>query len=219
MNIGRKILIILFSSFVGIFFNPELPFASDTVAFTDLSGATETVIIEKVVEEAPVTIDTPEVVETPAPSAIKPTPSAPAKEVVKSQSANRIDIAGRSLEIVDVSDTAVNSGNHVNKFSSKFLYGHNTANVFGGLYNMSVGNTFSVTDDGVTKNYQVKAIVIYEKVNDYTLRLDGKDIKMNIVAKARYNGTNYDLSLMTCYGTSYGNGDASHRLVLFANAI
>lgn len=216
MSIGRKILIILFSSFVGIFFNPELPFASDTVAFTDLSGATETVIVK---EEAPVIIETPEVVETPAPSAIKSAPSASTKEVIKSQPANRIDIAGRSLEIVDVSDTAVNSGNHVNKFSSKFLYGHNTANVFGGLYNMSVGNTFSVTDDGVTKNYQVKAIAIYEKVNDYTLRLEGKDIKMNIVAKARYNGTNYDLSLMTCYGTSYGNGDASHRLVLFANAI
>ena len=138
---------------------------------------------------------------------------------MKSAPLNQVSIAGRTLSLVHVDSTAADAGNHVNKYGNKFLYGHNTSNVFGVLYNVGVGEVFSVTENGVTKKYRVRAVVIYEKVNDYTLRLNDKDIKMTVVAKARYNGVNYDLSLMTCYGTSYGNGDASHRLVLFASAI
>ena len=71
---------------------------------------------------------------------------------------------------------------------------------------------------GVTRNYQVKQVVIFEKNND-KLQLGGDGSYMGAVAKAKHAGVIYDLSLMTCYGTSYGNGDASHRLVLFASAI
>ncbi len=220
MSVFKKILILLLSSFVGIIANPELPFASDTVAVTGITGEVETVIeiapepaeVETVLYVAkPAPTPTPASISALAPVSVQPNP-APAPM-------NQISIAGRTLSLVHVDSTAVDAGNHVNKYGEKFLYGHNSAGVFGVLYNVGVGEAFSVTENGVTRNYRVQAVVIYEKVDDYTLKLNGQTIKMAVVARARYSGVNYDLSLMTCYGTSYGNGDASHRLVLFASAI
>ena len=213
MSVYKKILILLFSSFVGIIANPEMPFASDTVEVTDIFGAVETVIVKEektswnVVE--PVTVKA-----APAPSH----PNVFKKEYSQPLPANRINIAGRSLEVVDVDNTAVDSGNHVNRYNEKFLYGHNSAGVFGVLYNVHEGDIFSLAKNGVTTNYRVQAVVVYEKVDGYTLGFNGQNVKMSAVARARHNGVSYDLSLMTCYGTSYGNGDASHRLVLFASA-
>ena len=217
MSIGKRFFILLFSSFVGIISNPELPFASDSVALTDISGAVETVVevsepiktvsetkTEPIITTAPVTT-TPVVKTAPAP--------------VATPQINRINIAGRSIEFIDVDSTELDAKDHVNRYKSKFLYGHNSSNVFRALYDMNEGDTFSLTENGVTKNYVVKARVIYEKIDGYTLKLNAQTIKMSVVVKARYSGVNYDLSLMTCYGTSYGNGDASHRLVLFASAI
>ena len=73
---------------------------------------------------------------------------------------------------------------------------------------------------GVNYNYRISNIVIYEKdVEAGKLRINGEGSYMYAVANARHDGVQYDLSIMTCYGTSFGNGDASHRLVIFANAI
>ena len=47
-------------------------------------------------------------------------------------------------------------------------------------------------------------------------RENGVEYKMRAIANGKGR---YDMVVMTCYGTSYGNGDASHRLVLFANRI
>lgn len=196
MNIFKAIGIIFLSSFIGIMSNPEILTASDSVAIHDFDRTFETVVVEK-----PVEVVKASVAETP---------------VVR----NTISIGGRTLDVVNVSSTKVDAGNHVNKYGNKFLYAHNASNTFGVLYNMGKGSTFSVTIDGVTKNYRVEtAPVIYAKVDDTTLNLDGLDIDMSVVAKkARYSGVGtFDLALMTCYGTSYGNGDASHRWVLFAN--
>ncbi len=133
---------------------------------------------------------------------------------------NSINITGRTLEIVEVGSTTVDSGNHVNKYGDKFLYGHNTGAVFGGLTSMGVGSTFTVNYGGVTTNYRVAKVMIYEKnTSNGRLELNGSGNYMRGVANAVSDGVHYDLSVMTCYGTSYGNGDASHRLVLFAYAI
>lgn len=205
-----------------------MPLASDTVAITGVSGAVETVILKDasplevagdLISAEGFFVGDPErgsarlSAETPVATGVS---DAPREKILL---ANHIDIAGRSLEVVSVDNTAVDSGNHVNKYNGKFLYGHNSAGVFGVLYGVNEGDTFSLTENGVTRSYRVQAVVIYEKIDDYTLSLNGQKIKMSVVAKARYSGVNYDLSLMTCYGTSYGNGDASHRLVLFASAI
>lgn len=225
----KRFIILIFSSFLGIAANPEILMASDSVALTGVSNAG---IVETVVLEEPVATSTVESVAVTNPvapaspattSATPATPTAPATPAVAPAPvyvapANSIQVAGRTLRIVDVDSTAVNSGDHVNKYGDKFLYGHNSAAVFGGLYNMGVGSVFTVTYGGATKNYQVQQVVVFEK-NNGLLQLNGAGSYMLSVSKARYSGVNYDLSLMTCYGTSYGNGDASHRLVLFANAI
>ena len=131
---------------------------------------------------------------------------------------NSINIAGRALEVVDVANTTVDAGGHVNRYGGKFYYGHNSGAVFGRLTALGVGSTFSIVDGGSTTNYRVEKVVIFEK-NNNKLQLNGAGSYMNAVAGAIHLGTHYSVSIMTCYGTSYGNGDASHRLVLFANAI
>lgn len=224
MSVLKKIAILLFSSFVGIIANPEMPFASDTVAINDIDRSFETVVeVEAGDALSRGASETPVATGVSALALGLPASGVPSKEVSQPRQtalANRIDIAGRSLEVVNVANTSVDVGNHVNKYGEKFLYGHNLANVFGALYNVNEGDTFSVTLGGVTKNYLVQAKVIYEKVGPTTLNLNGLEVEMNVLTRARYSGVaTYDMALMTCYGTMYGNGDASHRLVLFANAI
>ena len=175
----------------------------DTVEMLSTSGNT--------VEAAANVSDSPEVNLATAPVVVA--------EPVYVAPANSISIAGRTLEIVQVGSTAVDSGDHVNKYGDRFLYGHNSAGVFGGLASMGIGSVFTVSQNGVVINYRVMDVVIYEKnMSNGLLQINGTGNYMRPVANARSNGVQYDLSVMTCYGTMYGGGDASHRLVIFANA-
>ena len=131
---------------------------------------------------------------------------------------NRITIAGKTLEIQETSSTSADAGTHVNKYGAKFLYGHNSSVVFGGLQNLPVGATFSVTLNGQTKTYQIAQKVTFEK-NNGLLQLGGDGNFMNAVVNASFDGSSYDLSIMTCAGTSLGHGDATHRLVVFAKIV
>ena len=131
-----------------------------------------------------------------------------------------ITIAGRTLPVISVGDTTADSGNHVNKYGDKFYYGHNSGAVFGGLVNLAEGSTFSVTLNGATVNYHIAKRQIFEKNRENgRLELNGSGSYMWNVAAARHSGVQYDVSIMTCHGVSYGDGDASERLVLFANRI
>lgn len=208
---AKRLFLLLFVSLIGVISTPRILAATDTVNLTRVSDA-------RAVETVPLPEPEPE----PEPVLAKAPASGRATSVqsepVYTAPANNIAIAGRTIEIVDVSDTTVDAGGHVNKYGAKFLYGHNSAAVFGGIVNMGVGSTFSVTYGGVTTNYQVANVVIFEKNTDNgLLQLNGSGSFMNAVARAVHLGVHYDLSVMTCYGTSYGNGDASHRYVLFAN--
>lgn len=203
---GKRLFLLLFSAFVGIFGSPEILMASDDFALTGLNNA-------GITETVPIVEEIPEPESTPIYTYVAPAP-------VYVAPANNIAVAGRTLEIMDVADTTVDAGNHVNKYGARFLYGHNTANVFGGLTSLGVGSTFSVTYGGITTTYQVAKVVIFEKnAGTGQLQLNGTGNYMRSVANAKSDGVQYGLSLMTCYGTSYGNGDASHRWVIFANAI
>ena len=96
----------------------------------------------------------------------------------------------------------------------RMIYGHNSWNLLGNLTNRYVGEIFTITEGGVARNYQVMAKQVYEKTGMSSLNND-PGLMTNIATTA----LGYDVALLTCYGTSYGNGDASHRLVIFANAI
>lgn len=122
-----------------------------------------------------------------------------------------INIAGRILRIEDVDDTLIDSTDHVNRWGKKFLYGHNTSGVFGPIRNLSAGATFTALIDGEEHTYQIV----------YTETMEKPKVEKNMlgIAYAMYNGNRYDLSLMTCAGTSLGGGDATHRFVVFANRI
>lgn len=194
----KKTLFLLLSSFIGITASPNFLIASENVA---VSGLNESQIVETVI--------LPE----PEPVYVAPVP-------VYRAPVNRIDIAGRSIRVEYTDSTAVDAGNVVKFYNNKFLYGHNSANVFGFLPSVGVGHTFSVTYNGTVTNYRVSNKVEYTKTGDTTLGIGNMTYKMGHVANG-YDPSEirHNLVIMTCSGTSLGHGDATHRLVLFADAI
>lgn len=124
---------------------------------------------------------------------------------------NEINITGRTIGLFKSTDTLTDSGNMVAEYGNKFLYGHNTAHVFGGLSQMREGETFSLTRNGVTKKFVVakKELMTKDRTADF----------MMAIVNARFMGQEYDLLLMTCAGEPRPNMDASHRLLLFAKNI
>ncbi len=142
------------------------------------------------------------------------TPSTPNTGTVLT---NKIVIAGKTLPISSASSTTEDAGTGV-KSIGKLLYGHNSAAVFGGLKNLGVGATFTVYDGvGNATTYRISEIKTFEKnTANGLLQLDGKGSYMSAILN---KAMGHDIAVMTCAGTSYGNGDASHRLVLLADAI
>ena len=226
---GKRLFLLLICSLIEVALIPQFLAASDSVAVTGIDNAkiTETVLPpepepEPAVEVAEASYQTNNAISSSVRATQTQTAIATVARVeTYTPPADTISVAGRTLNIYDVGDTSVDSGNHVNKYGAKFLYGHNSAGVFGGLVGLGVGSRFSVTYGGKTTNYTVAKVMIYEKnSSNGKLQLNGQGNYMASVAKAvdKDTGVAYSLSLMTCYGTSYGNGDASHRLVIFANA-
>lgn len=145
---------------------------------------------------------------------------------------DHIEIGGKWINVYDVDGTGYDAGNSVYRlvkgttYNGKFLYGHNSANVFGNLQYLEPGTIFSITINNETFKYKIINKVVFEKSQSTgNLIFNGIDDKkfMNNIGKATFydgsNYTNYDLSIMTCHGQSLGNGDATHRLVIFANKI
>ena len=203
---ARSLFLLIISSIIGAICNPIILAAADDVALSGLDNA-------GVVETVPLPEPEPVVI-AKAPdagvvrSSINVTPVAPVY-------ANSLTIAGRTLEVVDVANTAVDAGGHVNRYG-KLLYGHNSAGVFGVLSSIGVGSVFTVTNGGMATSYVVREVATYAKISDTKLELDGVGYRMTAIVNAKGR---YSLALMTCAGEMYGNGDASHRLVIFADAI
>lgn len=127
---------------------------------------------------------------------------------------NYISILGRSIDIFTSSDTSINAGNRVAQFirgryDGRFFYGHNYSHVLGGLAGVPVGSSFSIDLDGIGHNYSVALVVTVP--ND-----DALANSMSKIAMAKYGGVSYDVAIMTCAGTPYGDGNATHRTILFA---
>ena len=227
----KRLIILLFSSFLGIVGVPEVLMASDDYVLSGLdnTGIVETVIIEEVHDE-PVAVeeDEPQVYEEPAieySPAYEPVVVAPQEPVLPD---NYITVGGRTIEIINSNDTRNDAGRYAARYNDTFIYGHNSNVVFDVLYGVRIGNTFTIVYNGTATTYMVRNVVIYRKTGDTALRVDdasssinGTDVPMKYIAKGQEmpGGAQYNIALMTCYGTSYGNGDASHRLVVFADAI
>ena len=131
---------------------------------------------------------------------------------------NYMILNGRNLSIFRASYTTVDAGSKVALYGSKFYYGHRSA-AFSGLASLGVGSTFTIALDGSTANYRVAKIVT---LNHSVKDANGKsevDRHMNALVQGRYSGGSYDAVLMTCAGTSLGGGDATDRLVVFANKL
>lgn len=253
MSIGKRLIIIFLSSFIGITTVPDILVSADAAPISDVKFAevkvsvtTET-LVKTTVATTPVTTKTTTAQTKPAtqtqtqtasvtqkPVQATPTTQTPATPAVAPAPAvkpNQIVIGGRTISMTIVKDTRADAGNHVNMYCgsnaacNKFIYGHNSAAVFGNLKNLRVGvDTFTVTLNGATSTYRIvnKVIYDYELGGNGALRLNGDTSVnyMNRTAKAKdNNNVQYDLALMTCHGQSLGGGNATQRLVLFANKI
>ena len=91
-------------------------------------------------------------------------------------------------------------GAYTRNYNKTFLVGHSTG-VFSNLSKVNVGDV--ITYDLI--KYAVKRIEIIEK----------SEISMDNLLSAEEKDT---IVLMTCAGTLLNNGDATHRLIIFAEA-
>ncbi|MDR0979743.1 MAG: hypothetical protein LBM12_01145 [Candidatus Nomurabacteria bacterium] len=113
--------------------------------------------------------------------------------------------------------------NYDGQFGEDFLFAHNTKEQFGPLLK---AQTFSITKNGKTEQYQiVKTEIVCDAAN---INNNGKEKQKYDCTGNQYpeldmaeviQHTGYDFSLMTCYGKMLGSGDASHRVVAYANKI
>ena len=253
MSIGKRLIIIFLSSFIGITTVPDILVSADAAPISDVKFAevktsttsetpVKTAVVTTPVATKTTTAQTKPATQTQtqtAPVTQKPvqvtpttqTPATPAVTPAPAVKPNQIVIGGRTISMTIVKDTRADAGNHVNMYCgsnaacNKFIYGHNSAAVFGNLKNLRVGvDTFTVTLNGTTSTYRIvnKVIYDYELGGNGALRLNGDTSinYMNRTAKAKdNNNVQYDLALMTCHGQSLGSGNATQRLVLFANKI
>ena len=183
----KYILMMLFSSFVGIFANPEILSASNSVKTLDLDSSK---IVQTVIPEVPKVAEEVYVA------------SEPVYEPVYEP---RIFSVGVT---VDKNDIEVNPSYSDIYQTGKLIYAHNTSNLLRGLYDLYSNDTFII--NGVT--YRVSDRVVYDKTDAYSL--NGSRAVMKNLKNSAYG---HDFALMTCYGTSLGNGDATQRLVIFAD--
>lgn len=123
-----------------------------------------------------------------------------------------IAINGQTSPIFISSSTSTNAGKSVGLYNGKFLYGHRHSSVFGKLASLGAGSTFTVTLNGQTSSYRVAGKVTLDKETT-------QKYMYSLAVLGSYQGVSYDYVLMTCAGESLGNGDATHREIVFANKI
>ncbi len=93
------------------------------------------------------------------------------------------------------------------------IFAHNTSTLLGSLRNLSVGQVISVAENGAVTNFRVSAVSLYENT------ASGLDGDPEFINKLVAHAMGHDLALLTCAGTPYGNGNATHRLVIYADAV
>lgn len=203
---ARRLFLLLFVSFISIFNGADFLAASDTfTAAMPEFNAVETVIVE---ESAP----EPEIVQNvAAKTTVSYTAPAagyqPAAPVVPQKRNYTVTIQTSKMIAENL------SYNDIYKFKN-LVYGHNSSNLLGNLGSLAVGEIFTITEGGITRDYRVADKVTYAKTADGNLENDPK-----LMRNIAYTAMGHSVALMTCAGTPLGGGDASHRLVVYADAI
>lgn len=194
------------ASFIGIMVNPEFLAASDSVAILDLEQSN---VVETVIEKSVAKTET------------KVTPAAPkagvAKVVAPVVVNNQVKFAWGTQNLVLTDNTGVDAGVNVMK-SGRLMWAHNNT-AFNNIKNLKIGDTFSVTLNGATKNYKVVANPL-SGVAGIELKVIGGQVmsygetEVAVGALKYYGFGGHDLVLMTCAGV--GN---AHRYIVVADEI
>ena len=195
---GKRLFLLLIAGIIGgaigVIGSPEILMATDTVEVAGLA----TTGVETVVLPEP----EPEPVMPAAPAA------GLAYAVTVPQVAN-YTVTGYSGGIMVDPVGIIRTGD--------LIYGHNSWDLMGSLEQRYVGEVFTITEGGVTRSYRVAAVVKYAKTSDEVYDyLDGDKYLMGDIV---YGAMGYSVALMTCTGEMIGGGDATHRLVVYADAI
>lgn len=196
---GKRLFLLLLGGLIGIVMSPQTLIATDEiVAMQPDFDAVETIEPVKPAES---------LAEPAMPATQRNVKAAPVAYV--SQPKNYIvtvytqEMIAHGLSYTDIYKTG------------KLIYAHNSANLLGNLKNLSYGEVFYITEPSGTKAYQVMAMPTYNKTDDGYLEHDPY-----LMGKIKNTALGYDLALMTCAGLPVGNnGDATQRLVVFANEV
>ena len=200
----KKMCLLFISSLVAIAMSPSFLTSADDVVVTGVNDAraVETIPLSEPEPEPEPVIES--VVATRAPQAgIVTAPVTPNYTVTS--------YVGSISEYVASYNNLSYSA--IYKYN-KMVYGHNTANLLGSLANRYVGETITITEGGVARNYRVSEKVYYNKTADGNLNNDPR-LMSNIANTA----LGHDVALLTCAGQMLGGGDATQRLVIYADAI
>lgn len=218
MKLGKSVIAILLSSFIGVAMSPEILTAVDMPRFSDIdtSRAVETVLpakteVKKIsVPETASAVNVSSSVAISAPVVLEqPIVMTPVYE-------NVIKIDGRKIALSKTSSLEENAGTEAKAwlYGEKFIYAHNLDHVFGGLENLEIGDGFAVEYGGETRNFEIRDIKVYDKTGEI-LTLDGGGNYMQYVKLGKSSkSVAYDMALMTCHGEN-----DSQRLVVFAEEV
>ena len=128
---------------------------------------------------------------------------------------NNINLFGREIPIYagTVANDKLQTPYSAAAIYGKMIYGHRLT-VFGGIMNLSVGSTFTVTMNGETATYRVvgvKDLSVEDAKNNASLLYSANYMTYKYGA--------YDLTLMTCTGTINSDGSATHRRIVMAKRV
>ena len=175
-------------------------------------------------QESPAITSNPKIT-APKPA---PQPTAPARPATPCRDFyGYITIGGRTICLAITNTTGGNlSYNHAYIYNTpqsqdKFIFGHNSNGIFNHLKNLSNGSIFSVTIQGKTTTYRVsfKEVSCDYSNPTYPCSNYPNDPVLNMYDAILPSRRGADLALMTCSGTPIGNGDATHRLMVYANRV